>query len=540
MGCSPHLWAIVPVRSGIVPLVSDSGVRLNELLVALSLVTDLGFAQPAEHMVRSARLGLRLGDRLGLGDADLAVLYDVSVLTYVGCPVYGNESAALFGDDVDFRAHAVQVDLAGLPAMMFMLRRAGSGGSPVNRAVQASRFMASGGQAVMEQMTNHCSAAGVFADRLGLDAEVRTGIEQAYARWDGKGVPAHLSGDALSLAARVSHVAVACEVVHRIGGLDQALDMVRARSGTHFDPDIAAAVLAGPDGLFDGIDVEAADQFLDAEPVIRPTLTDDELDRNLEAIGDFADLRCPYFAGHSRGTADLVAAAGAMLRLSPEEATLVRRAALVHDLGRFGVPGTVLDKPGPLGASDQERMRLHVYYVERIFQRPEPLRRIGLLAATHHERMDGSGYHRGIGGTMLSTPARLLAAADAYHAMTQPRPYRDAFTPEDAATQLRADVDAGRLDGDAADAVLTAAGHASGRARASAGPAGLTAREGDVLALLAHGMSNKAIAAALGISAKTVGNHVEHIYSKLGVGNRAGAALRAMEFGVVGAVPTVA
>jgi DNA-binding CsgD family transcriptional regulator len=154
--------------------------------------------------------------------------------------------------------------------------------------------------------------------------------------------------------------------------------------------------------------------------------------------------------------------------------------------------------------------------------------------------MDGSGYHRGIGGTMLSTPARLLAAADAYHAMTQPRPYRDAFTPEDAAAQLRADVDAGRLDGDAADAVLTAAGHASGRARASAGPAGLTAREGDVLGLLAQGMSNKAIAAALGISAKTVGNHVEHIYSKLGVGNRAGAALRAMEFGVVGAVPTVA
>src|SRR5262249_44008837 len=150
---------------------------LNELLVALSLVTDLGFAQPAEHMVRSARVGLRLGDRLGLGDADLAVLYDVSVLTYVGCPVYGNESSALFGDDVDFRSHAVQVDLAGFPAMMFMLRRAGSGGSPVNRAVQASRFMASGGQAVMEQMANHCSAAGVFADRLGLDAEVRTGIE---------------------------------------------------------------------------------------------------------------------------------------------------------------------------------------------------------------------------------------------------------------------------------------------------------------------------------------------------------------------------
>jgi len=520
--------------------VSDSGVRLNELLLALSLATDLAFGQPAEHMVRSARLGMRLGERLGLDDAALAVLYDVSILNYVGCPVYGDEAAALFGDDIDFRSNVVQVDLAGRQATMFMLRRAGAGGSPIYRVAQATRLMATGGRAVVEQMANHCSAAGVFSDRLGLDAEVRAGLEQAYARWDGKGVPADLEGDALSLAARVSHVAEACEVVQRLGGLDQAVDMVQARSGTHFDPSIVAAVCTDPDGLFDGIDVEAVDEFLDTEPVTRLRMTEDELDRNLEAIGDFCDLRCAYFAGHCRGTAELVAAASELLSLAADEARLVWRAALVHDLGRFGVPGTVWGKPGPLSATDRERMRLHVYYVERIFQRPEPLRRIGLLAATHHERMDGSGYHRGIGGTMLSTPARLLAAADAYHAMTQPRPHRDARTPEDAARELRAEVDAGRLDGDAVDAVLAAAGHTVGRSRPTAGPAGLTAREADVLGLLAQGSSNKAIASTLGISAKTVGNHVEHIYTKLGVTNRAGAALRAMEFGVVGSAPVIA
>jgi HD-GYP domain-containing protein (c-di-GMP phosphodiesterase class II) len=519
---------------------SDSGVRLNELLMALSLATDLGFGQPAEHMVRSARLSLRLGERLGFDDADLAVLYDVGILTYVGCPVYGNEAAALFGDDIDFRAEALQTDLAGFQAMMFMLRRAGSDGSPAHRAVQRTRLMASGGKAVVQQMANHCSAAGVLADRLGFDDDVRAGIEQAYTRWDGKGVPADLQGDSLSLAARVSHVAEACEVLHRLGGVDAAVDMVRARRGTHFDPTIADAACADPDALFDGIDVEAADEFLDAEPIARPRLTDDELDRTLEAMGDFCDLRCPYFAGHSRGTADLVEVAGAMLALDADEARLVRRAALVHDLGRFGVPGTVWDKPGPLSATDEERMRLHVYYVERIFHRPDPLRRIGLLAATHHERMDGSGYHRGVGGSMLSRPARLLAAADAYHAMLQPRPHRDARTPDDAARELRGDVDAGRLDGDAVDAVLNAAGHNATRARASAGPAGLTAREADVLGLLAQGCSNKAIASTLGISAKTVGNHVEHVYTKLGVTNRAGAALRAMELGIVGSSPVVA
>jgi HD-GYP domain-containing protein (c-di-GMP phosphodiesterase class II) len=520
--------------------VSDSGVRLNEVLMALSLATDLGFGQPPEHMVRSARLSLRLGERLGLSDDELAVLYDVSILTYVGCPIYGNEAAALFGDDIDFRSEAVQTDLAGFQAMLFMLRRAGSDGSAAHRVAQGARFVAGGGKAIVKQMANHCSAAGVFAERLGLDDDVRAGIEQAYARWDGKGVPDDLRGDALSLAARVSHVAEACEVAHRLGGVDDALDMLQSRRGTHFDPAIADAACTDAYALFDGIGADAADAFLLGEPVSRPTLDDDELDVVLEAIGDFGDLRCPCFAGHSRATAELVAAAAMSWSLAPDEVRLVKRAAWIHDLGRFGVPGTVWDKPGPLGPSDEERMRLHVYYVERIFQRPEPLRRVGLLAATHHERMDGSGYHRGVGGPMLSKPARLLAAADVYHAMLQPRPHRDARTPDDAATVLRAEVDAGRLDGDAVDAVLTAAGHGPSRVRASAGPAGLTAREEDVLGLLAQGMSNKEIASKLGISAKTVGNHVEHIYSKLGVTNRAGAALRAMEFGVVGASPAIA
>ncbi len=515
---------------------TDSGVRLNELLMALSLATDLGFGQPPEHMLRAARISLRLGERLSLAPDEMAALYDVSILTYVACPVYGNESATLFGDDIDFRAHALQVDLAGLEAMTFMLRRAGAGTGATNRAVQAARLIATGGRSMVEQMANHCSAAGVLADRLGLQADVRSGLEQTYARWDGKGVPADVKGDAVSLPARVSHVGEACEVFHRVGGVDQAVEMVRSRNGTHFDPAIVDAVCVDPGGLFDGIDDGTADALLDAEPVDRPRLTDDELDAHLAAIGDFCDLRCPYFAGHSRGTAELVEAAAALLQFPPDDARLVRRAALVHDVGRFGVPGRVWDKPGPLSSSDQERMRLHVYYVERIFNRPEPLRRIGLLAATHHERMDGSGYHRGIGGAMLSAPARVLAAADAYHAMTQPRPHRPAMTTEDAARQLRREVDEGRLDPVATDAVLAAAGHSTSRSRAG-GPAGLPAREAEVLGLLAQGLSNKAIATELGISRKTVGNHVEHVYTKLGVTNRAGAAMRAMELGLAGSRP---
>jgi HD-GYP domain-containing protein (c-di-GMP phosphodiesterase class II) len=382
-------------------------------------------------------------------------------------------------------------------------------------------------------MANHCSAAGALADRLGLSGDVRAGIEQSYARWDGKGVPGDLAGDALALSARISHIAETCEVFQRMVGVDDAVEAVRSRSGTHFDPELVLALQHDPESLFAGIDEDCIDEILEAEPIERPALTDDELDLALEAIGDFCDLRCPFFAGHARGTADLAAAAANLLQMPAADATLTRRAALVHDVGRFGVPGAVWDKPGQLTARDRERMRMHVYYVERIFDRPEPLRRIGLLAATHHERMDGSGYHRKVAGAMLSSQARVLAAADAYHAMTQPRPHRDAMTAGEAAHELRAEVDQGRLDPAATDAVLAAAGQPVSRSRAG-GPAGLTTRECEVLGLLAQGLPNKGIARRLGISPKTVGNHIEHIYTKLDVSGRAGAAMHAMQHGLVG------
>lgn len=382
-------------------------------------------------------------------------------------------------------------------------------------------------------MANHCSAAGILAHRLGLGDDVRAGVEQSYARWDGRGVPSHLRGRALSLSARVSQVADACEVIARGAGVEQAMSVVKARSGTHFDPDVVAALQLDPQALFDGLDDDTVEEMLDSEPGQRAPLSEEELDRALEAIGDFCDLRCPYFAGHASGTAELAAGAARLLQLPSAEVTMTRRAALVHDVGRFGVPASVWDKAGPLNERERERMRLHTYYVERIFSRPEPLRRVGLLAATHHERMDASGYHRGTGGPLLSPPARVLAAADAFHAMTQPRPHRPALSPAEATRQLRQEAARGRFDLTATDAVLTAAGQATNRTRTGA-PTGLTARETEVLVLLSRGLPNKAIASHLGITPKTAGNHIEHIYTKLSVCNRAGAAVFAMQHGLVG------
>lgn len=504
--------------------------------MALSLATDLGLGQPSEHMVRSARLSMRLGERLSLDTDQLAVLYDVSMLTYVGCPVFGNEAAMVFGDDIEFRSGTYDVDLGTMDGMRYMFGHAGKGTPVLNRLNQTARLMATQGREVAEQMANHCSAAGLLADQLDLGPAVRAGIEHSYARWDGKGVPGEMHGDQLSLASRISHVADAAEVLERRLGIEQAVEVIRRRSGTHFDPAVVDALVTDPAGLFDGISEDTVDALLDIEPIERPALSDDELDVALAAIGDFCDLRTPCFAGHARGTADLVARAATVLQLPAPEVTMLRRAASIHDVGRFGVPGNVLAKPAPLTGADLERMRMHVYYVERIFNRPEPLQRVALVASMHHERMDGSGYHRAASGAVLTNPCRILAAADAYHAMLQPRPYRSALTPEDAAREITADVASGRLDPVAAQAVLEAAGHRSSASR-SGGPAGLTARECEVLALLATGLPNKGIARELGISPKTVGNHVEHVYTKLGTTNRAGAALLAMQHGIVSTAP---
>ncbi len=505
---------------------SASGVALADVLAALSLATDLGLGQPAEHMQRSSRIALRLGRRLGLDGEGRCRLHDVSLLTYVACPVYGDDVSTSFGDDIAFRAGVPDVDLAGMPAVVYMLRRAGSSGSALQRARRMGRLIASRGHDVLAQMADHCAAAGRLARDLGLDDVVRTSIELSYARWDGQGFPP-VAGEAIPLPARVSHVAETAEVLHRSGGVDAAVEVTRSRSGTHFDPAVVDALAADPEPVFAELDAPLPDPDPDPRP-----LTDADLDAALAAIGDFCDLRCHMFAGHAHGTAELAAGAAAEMRLPGATARLLRRAALVHDTGRAGVPGSIWHKAGPLSVTETERMRMHAYLVERMFGRPEPLARIGVLAAAHHERLDGSGYHRGLSGSLIAAPARVLAAADAYHAMGQRRPHRRALDPGEAAAELRVDADSGRLDPVAVDAVLTAAGRPT-RGGRSGGPDGLTVREIEVLGLLAQGLANKQIARELSISPKTVGNHVEHVYSKLGVSSRAAAALHAMRHGLV-------
>ena len=260
------------------------------------------------------------------------------------------------------------------------------------------------------------------------------------------------------------------------------------------------------------------------------TLDGGAVDRALAAMGDFADLASPFLVGHAAGVSELAAAAARHGHLSTADVVMIRRAALVHDIGRVAIPTRIWQKPDRLTPDEWERVRLHPYHSDRILSPAAFLAALAPVAVAHHERLDGSGYPRRATASALTPTARLLAVADAYHAMTEPRPHRAALSPERAAELLGHEAAAGRLDADGVAAVLDVAGQ---RVPHPARPAGLTEREAQVVALLARGLQTKQIGRALGISAKTADRHVQNAYAKIGVSTRAAAALFAMQHGLV-------
>jgi HD-GYP domain-containing protein (c-di-GMP phosphodiesterase class II) len=385
-------------------------------------------------------------------------------------------------------------------------------------------------------VARHSAMAQSLAAEIGLPPAVQEAVAAAYEQWDGKGWPGELKGEAIPIAARVSQFAEFIEVAHRSGGVDSAVDLARKLAGSQFDPIIssrfamaAADVVAKLDGA------SAWDQVIDAEPTLTRPLSAVELDEALGAIADFVDLKSPYLLGHGRAVAQLVDGASKVLGLDAPTCRLAHRAGLVHGLGRLGVSNTIWDKRGPLGAGEWERVRLQPYLTERMLQLSAALNPIGVLAGQVRERLDGSGHPKGLDGGALSPAARLLAAADVYQAMLEPRPHRPPYPPDGAAAELRAEARAGRLDGDAVEAVLVAAGHRTSARRGR--PASLTAREVEVLRLVARGLSSKEIAAALVISPKTARNHIEHIYAKTGITNRVAASRFATRHGLLDSSP---
>jgi len=500
--------------------VREPRIRLAELIASLSFAADLGMGYPMEQMLRASLVATRLAQHLRLPNEVVSDAYYIALLRHVGC-TFGSWFLNVFagGDDIAFRRRAAVVDHLDHADVGALFAYVGTlpGAKPDPTALPD----------LGEIWVGECEMGMSLAARLGLGSGVQRGMQLLWERWDGKG-PRGNSGDDLPVSLRVARVALFAVESSALVGVDATLAALKRRAGGWFDPGIADTFVREADTLLGELPAATWDAVQDAEPQPWLWLLEQDVDRAARAIADMADLRAPFLHGHSAGVGALAERAARHLGLSDGELARIRRAANMHDIGRHGVPTGVWEKPDRLSDSEWEHVRLHPYYTERILARSPAFAALGALAGMHHERCDGSGYYRRATAGTLPMGARVIAAADAFQAMTEERPHRPARTPTDAAHELAKDMRAGHLDPDAGAAVCEAGGEVAPLIRRD-WPAGLSDREVEVLRLVARGRSKREVADALTVSVNTVDTHVRHVYEKIGVSTRAGAAIFAME-----------
>lgn len=517
----------------------DAAPRLADLLGALSLVTDLAAGVPMETSLRTCVLATLLGRAIGLSEEDRADAYYTALLRHLGCTAFAHEAAHLASGDDHALLHTFEVvdRLGGLGTAAHVVRDLARQAPAAARLAAIGRTLGSPGAAA--QLTSaQCSQATALAFDLEMRPAVVRALGQIYERFDGQGLSDGRSGDAIEIGARLLHVANVLETQHRHAGRSRAEDEIRRRRGAHLDPRVADVFLAGPGPFWEVLEAPSIwEAFLDAEPGPPRHLGRERREPLARAFGQFADLKIPSKLGHSPAVADLAERAGRVAGLGTADLELLRTAALLHDIGVVSVPNGIWEKRGPLNMVEWERVRLHAYHTQRVLARVPSLGPVAEIAGAHHERCDGSGYPSGSVPAASARAARLLACADVFQALTEPRPHRPAIAPSAAARVLEEQARAGRLCASAVECVLAAVGQR--RAPEAAPKSLLTEREAEVLVQLARGLTNKEIAVALGISPKTVQHHLAHVYAKVGISTRAAAALFAVRSDLlsVGASP---
>ncbi len=510
--------------------------RLLEVLIGLSGATDLGMGLRVGESVRSAALAAGLARLLELDDEHAREALFATLLLHLGCTAYAHERSDAFGDEIALNAASARTNFLDPRSMLTDMVGGITRDARLGERIRvAGHVMLRGNRFGHLATTATCEVGRRLAGRLGLPEGVQQALYESFEFWNGKGTPNGREGEEIALGARLARVAATASLFAAIGGPELASRALSERAGGMLDPGLCELLSEHVEELL--AELEASDPrrlVLDAEPAPHDHRQPAELPALATVFADLVDLKTPYTHGHSRGVAELAAAAGKRLRLGEAEAGRLELGGLLHDLGRTAVATSVWEKPGPLSAAEWEEVRLHPYRSERILASSGALRSLAPLAGAHHERLDGSGYHRGSKAAELPPAARILAAADAFQAMTQPRPHRAALEPERAAEALAAEARGGRLDPAAVAAILEAAGQRDRRRRGDLRPAELTEREVEVLALVAQGCSNREIAERLVISRRTAEHHVQSIYAKIGDSSRAAAAVFALEHGLVG------
>jgi HD-GYP domain-containing protein (c-di-GMP phosphodiesterase class II) len=472
-----------------------------------------------------------------MGQAERDATYWVALLRYVGCTGHAHEVATVFGDEVAIRAQTLVHDAAN-PAevMRDVVAFATAGRPPGERDQIIGMIQQTAQQWAVHNFASGCEVADMLVQRLDFGRDVRDALRFTFERWNGNGYPSHAKGEAIPRTMRVVHLSHDMEAIGRIFSPARAVEAARERRGSTYDPVLADLFVSHGHRWLDLLATLGPwDAVLALEPEPHRLLDGEALDEALTVAADFIDLKSPYTGGHSRRCAELCAAAGRRLGLTEAAVSTLRRAALVHDFGTTGVSNSILDKRGALTRAEFDRVEVHPMLTEQMLRRSPALMALNPAASAHHEKCDGSGYHKRVCADAGNPCACVLAAAEVYVGMTADRADRPAFGAAEAAAELRRLVSQGVLEPWATDAVLAAAGHGAPAPapRRAQNPGGLSAREVDVLDLAARGLTTKEIADRLFISPKTADHHIQHIYDKIGVSTRAAAALWAMQNAVV-------
>lgn len=517
----------------------DPPLRLAELVATLALAQDNAFGQPLESQLRSCLLASWICEEAGFESDVREHAYWVALLRYVGCTGHAHEVATVFGDEIAIRARTLVHDAANPAEVMGdVVAFATAGRSDDERDEIVRMLQQTAHEWAVHNFSSGCEVADMLVQRLDFGAGVREALAFTFERWNGNGYPAHAQGEAIPLAMRVVHLSHDMEAIGRLVSPDRAVEAARDRRDRTYDPALADLFVAHGRDWFDRLgENDPWDAVLALEPEPRRMLVGEAVDDALTVAADFIDLKSPYMGGHSRRCAELAADAAQVLGLDEEHVTTLRRAALVHDFGTTGVPNSIWDKPGPLTRAEFDRVERHPMLTEQMLRRSPALALLNPAASAHHEKCDGSGYHKRVPVDADDLGACLLAATEIYVGLTTERADRPPFSPADAAAELRRLESQGVLEPRASHAVLVAAGHGeprepSGKRRAE-NPGGLTRREVDVLRLAARGLTTREVADRLYISPKTADHHIQHIYGKIGVSTRAAAALWAMQHSVV-------
>ena len=407
-------------------------IRLAELLGALSFALDLVEGQPAGHCVRCCWIGIHLGRAIGLSEVEIGELYYTLLLKDLGCSSNAARICQLYmTDDLAFKRDAKNIDGSLPQALRFVLSHTGLQAGLAGRMRALVNAFLTVGTAPKELIETRCQRGAEIARTMRFSEDVAQGIQNLDEHWDGGGLPLQISGQAIPVYARIALLAQVVDVFFTGSGIEAARREVQNRSGTWFDPELVEAFgrVADDAGFWTALaapELSTAIQNLEPAQEVR-TVDEDYLDDVAAAFAKVIDSKSPYTSGHSERVTlftDLVAEEMGFL---PERRRWLKRAALLHDIGKLGVSNTVLDKPGKLDAEEWAAIKLHSLYSEQILSRIAAFSDLATVAGAHHERLDGKGYPHGLSGDQIALETRIITVADIFDALTAERPYRAAM-----------------------------------------------------------------------------------------------------------------